>query len=351
MMFQMAPLYAFFAVIAMAGIYMSIRRGKKGEDDLSSMIKGALFQLTRRLQILIQHKQTDVVPAGWRPSIIAISSNSFNRLAPFDLLRWISQYYGFGTFIHFIKGGLDTNTNVEAIEKLQKLIEQATASRAGIYVDTIISPSFKTAVAQMVQIPGISGMENNSILFEFHEDDKNDITDIIEGCQFASYVDFNICVLRSSEHHFGYRKKIHIWLTPGDYRNANLMILLAYIILGHPDWNEGQIELFTAFQEKDLNKETNRLNRLINQGRIPISHQNIRKIPWNKRQKSFDNLVCENSEHSDLVIMGFSLDKIIQEKGQYFKSFDKIKELLFVRADHKIAISEAEYKEESNNKK
>jgi len=67
-------------------------------------------------------------------------------------------------------------------------------------------------------------------------------------------------------------------------------------------------------------------NKLIDQGRIPISHKNIRKIPWNKRLKSYENLVCENSEHADLVIMGFSLDKITQEKGQFFNSFDKIKE-------------------------
>jgi amino acid transporter len=348
MMFEMAPLYALLSIITIIGIYYSIKQSRKGENDLSTMIKGALFQLTRQLQILIQRKQPTTVSYGWRPSMIAISSNSFERLAPFDLLRWISQYHGFGTFIHYIKGVLDNETNLESVKKLENLIEQAKLSKAGVYVDTIISPSFKTAVAQIVQIPGISGMENNSILFEFHQDNEKDIADILDGCQFASFVDYNICVLRSSEHHFGYRKKIHIWMTPGDYRNANLMILLAYIILGHPDWDNGEIELFTAFQEKDLTKEANRLNRLIDQGRIPISTKNVRKIPWNKRKKSFENLVCENSEHSDLVIMGFSLDKIIRENGQYFKSFEKIKEILFVKADHKIAISEQEYKNGRN---
>ncbi len=336
MMFQMAPLYAAFSVLATAGIYFSIKHGRSGEDDLSAMIKGALFQLTRQLQILTQRKQSESVPSGWRPSVIAMSSSSLSRLAPFDLLRWISHYYGFGTFIHFIKGVLNSDTNSQAIENLEKLIEQVASSKAGIYVDTIISPSFKTAVAQIVQIPGIAGMENNSILFEFHEDDKDDIPDIIDGCEFASYVDFNMCVLRSSEHHFGYHKKLHIWLTPGDYRNANMMIILAYIILGHPEWKDGEIELFTAFEEKELNREANRLNRLIDQGRIPISQNNVRKVPWNKKLKSYDNLVCENSEHADLVIMGFSLDKIIEEKGQFFNAFNSIKEILFVRADHKI---------------
>jgi len=345
MMFQMSPLTAVLAIIAMSGIYLSIKRGREEEYDLSAMIKGGLFQLTRQLQIIIQRKQASTSVINWRPSFIAISASTLTRLAPFDLLRWISHYYGFGTFIHYLKGGLNPETNQESKDNLEKMISQARASHAGIYVDTIISPSFKTAVAQIVQIPGISGMENNSILFEFNIDDPTDVTDIIDGCEFASFVDYNICVLRSSERHFGYKQKIHVWLTPGDYRNANLMILLAYIILGHPDWRNGDIELFTAFEGKDINKEVNRLNRLIEQGRIPISQKNVQKIPWDKKIKTYETLVCDNSENADLVIMGFSLTKIIKEKGQFFNAFQNINDVLFVRAGQRIAISETEIDE------
>ena len=340
MMFQMAPVYAFLALISIAVIYWSLKRGREEEDDLSAMIKGVLFQLTRRLQILIQRKQASVTLSNWRPSFIAVSSSSFTRLAPFDLLRWISHYYGFGTFIHYIKGPLNESTQKESKEKLNQLIKQGAASQAGIYVDTIISPSFKTAVAQIVQLPGISGLENNSMLFEFHEDDESEISRIIEGCQFASIVDFNQCVLRSSERHFGYKKRIDIWLTPGDYRNANLMILLAYIIIGHPEWKGCEIEIFAAFEKAEMSRQVGRLNQLIEQGRIPISQNKVQRMPWNKRAKSYQNLVCENSENADLVIMGFSLNKVTQEKGEFFKRFKNIKEILFVRAGQKIVISE-----------
>ncbi|UCE04649.1 MAG: amino acid permease [bacterium] len=340
MMFQMAPIYAFLAIIAMTIIYASLKRGREQEYDLSAMLKGVLFQLTRNLQVLIQRKSTDEASINWRPSFIAISSSSLTRLAPFDLLRWISHYYGFGSFIHYIKGPLNDETKIESNQKLDQLIKLGADSQAGIYVDTIVSPSFKTAVAQIIQIPGISGMENNSILFEFHEDDQADITEIIEGCQFAAIVDFNICVLRSSERHFGYRKRIHIWLTPGDYRNANMMILLAYIVMGHHEWKGCEIELYAAFEEKELNKEVKRLSDLIDKGRIPISQKNVQKIPWNKQKKLYETLVTEHSENADLVIMGFSLGKLTQEKGDFFKRFAKIKDILFVRAGQKIIISE-----------
>ncbi len=343
MMFQMAPGYALLAVFAISLLYITIRKSREEESDLSAMVKGALFQLTRRLQILIQRKNNETVNTrNWRPSFIAISSDSFTRLAPFDLLRWISRYYGFSTFFHFIKGALNKETNEQAKETLEKLISQATVSKSGIFVDTIVSPSFKTAIAQSIQMPGISGLENNSILFEFHEDDASSVPDIIEGSLFASYVDFNICILRSSERHFGYRRNIHIWLTPGDLRNANLMILLAYIILGHPDWDGGEINLYVAFEKKEMNKEIHRLNRLIDQGRIPISHKKVKKIPWNKQAKSYEALVQENSESADLVMMGFSTKKLAQENGAFIKKFKDLKEILFVRAAQKIAISESE---------
>ncbi|MBN2425929.1 MAG: hypothetical protein JXB44_12955 [Calditrichaceae bacterium] len=341
-MYQMAPLYAFLAIVAIIIIYLLIKSGQDREDDLSAMIRGALFQLTRRLQIIIQRRKSDIALAGWRPSFIALSSHSLTWLAPFDLLRWISHYYGFGTFIHFIKGLLNEETHKESREKLANLIEQSRTSKAGIYVDTIISPSFRTAVAQIVQIPGISGMENNSILFEFHEDDKQDIADIMDGCNYASLVDYNICVLRSSEHHFGYKRNIHIWLTPGDYRNANLMILIAYIIMGHPEWKKCEIDIFAAFDETELTKEVNRLNRLIDRGRIPISMKNVNKIPWDKEARSYESMVIERSEMADLVIMGFSVKKLIKEEGAFFMKFKSIKQILFLRAGQSIAISETE---------
>jgi hypothetical protein len=344
-MFQMAPGYASLAVLTMAVIYWTIRRTRNVQGDLSIMVRGALFQLTRKLKIFIQRKHEDTsITRNWRPSFIAISPDSFSRLSQFDLLRWISHVYGFGTFFHFIKGPLDKETNTESKEILDRLISQAEVSKSSVYVDTIISPSFKTAVAQVVQIPGISGMENNGIIFEFEDDNPAGISDIIEGCNFASFVDFNLCVLRSSERHFGYKRNIHVWLTPGDLRNANLMILLAYILLGHPEWSGGEIELNVAFEKKELNKEVLRLNRLIDKGRIPISNQRVNKIPWNRRAKSFEVLVSENSNVADLVIMGFSVSKLQEDKGAYFKRFDTINDVLFVRAGQQIAISDTEYR-------
>ncbi|MFH1071305.1 MAG: amino acid permease [Candidatus Glassbacteria bacterium] len=339
MMYQMQPVYAVLAILAMALIYLGLAKSRQGERDLSAVLQGVLFQLTRKLQVLIQKKGTSQSMSNWRPSVVAISTNTITRLAPFDMLRWLSYHYGFGSFIHFIKGPLTQQTHLQARELLTRMVKQVQSSRAAIYVDTIVSPSFRTAVAQIVQIPGISGLENNTLMFEFSEGEVNELEDIIDSCTFAAIASFNILILRSSERHFGYRKSIHIWLTPGDYQNANLMIILAYILAGHPEWDNSEIQLFTAFHEADMNSEVERLNRMITQGRIPISQKNVIPVPL-QESAPFDSLVCERSSEADLVITGFSYRKMQQDSGKFLKGFDSIKDILFVRAGERILIAD-----------
>ncbi|MDP8228641.1 MAG: amino acid permease [Candidatus Electryoneaceae bacterium] len=339
MMFQMQPFYAMLSVVMMVVIYIWLSRSQKGQRHLSEVVKGVLFQMTRQLQVLIQKEHAILTTSNWRPSFIAISSHSLDRLASFELLKWISHHYGFGMFIHFIQGPLNKKTNEHAKCILQQLIGQIQASKAGLYVDTIVSPSFRTAVAQIVQIPGISGMDNNSIMFEFHKQTSDDIIDIIDGMSFAVATDFNVCVLRSSERHFGYKRKIHIWLTPGDYRNANLMIVLSYIIIGHPEWKGSEIELFAAFRREEMTEEVQRLNDLIARGRIPISVKNVRQIPFSK-DMPFDQLVSQYSVSADLVVTGFSYKKVKEQKGEFFQGFSEINDILFVRAGQEILITD-----------
>jgi amino acid transporter len=339
MMFAMQPIYAAMAFVLMVVVYTWLRRTRKGERDLSEIVKGVLFQLTRTLQVLIQKRKPEQTSTNWRPSFLAISSSSLRRLAPFDLLRWISYHYGFGTFIHFHRGLLNHRSHEESQRILGRLIAQTQESDASIYVDTIISPSFRTAVAQIVQMPGLAGMENNSILFEFDQDDPGAVDDILEGCEFASVVGYNICVLRSSDRHFGYRRHIHIWITSEDYRNANLKILLAYIIMGHPDWKGSEISLFVSFRAGRMEAEVARLNELIAHGRIPISRNNVVQV-HNPDALPFNELVVRNSRDADLVITGFSLERLAREKGSFFKRFEGVSEILFVRAGQEILITE-----------
>lgn len=45
------------------------------------------------------------------------------------------------------------------------------------------------------------------------------------------------------------------------------------------------------------------------------------------------------SEKADLVIMGFSFKKLKKEKGEFFRKFGNVKDILFINAGQKIIIT------------
>ena len=58
------------------------------------------------------------------------------------------------------------------------LIEKANEKDGNVYVDTIISPSYTSAIAQIIQLPSVSGMENNMIIFEFDKQNPENLNNL-----------------------------------------------------------------------------------------------------------------------------------------------------------------------------
>ncbi len=336
LMFQMDPVYAVTAILLMALIYRAIQatRGEEEVDDLSAIFHGVMTQLTRYLQISLQKMS----PRDWRPSVIMITSRTFDRFSPLRMLSWLCHRYGFGTYLHFIQGMLNPETFQESEEVFDRLLEGTEETDSAIYVDTIISPSMASALAQSLQVPGVSGMENNTILFEFSVHDPPEVLDeVMQGCDLASAPRMNRLVLRHSDHFFGNRKNIHLWLTWNDYRNANLMILLAYILLGHPDWEEAEIRIFAAFPYQEVEAQTARLHEMIAEGRLPIARKNLQIIPTDDRV-DFVSMVEKRSHAADLVILGFTEARLAEKGRDLFLRHPNLPDVLFVSAEETIFI-------------
>ena len=335
--FQIQPIYATLAILLMFIIYRLILYSHKDENELSTLSQGLIFQITRWLKIISQRNSKKLKPYGWRPSVIAVSKDTFERISIVDLLRWISYRHGFGTLVHFIQGMLNKETAEKAVEIKGELVKLVEKGGAGIYVDTIVSPSKKSAVAQIVQLSGVSGLDNNTLLLEFPKEDPSKIDDVIDAAKFALSVRFNILILRSSSRHFGYKSRMDIWITDKKYRNSNLLILLAYIIKGHPDWREAQINIFVAFPESEIDENVTNLKKIIESGRLPISFKNIRPVSFNPQKQTIESVVEEYSETSDLVIIGFNSANLDNMKGEMVK-YNKLNDLLFVSANENILI-------------
>ncbi len=339
MMFQMDPVFAVMSILIMGVLYRSIQAGGTGAiDDLAAIFRGVFTQATRYMQVKLQRSSSYWFTTDWRPSVIMVNERTFERTAPLQFLSWICHRYGFGTYLHFIKGQLNDETYRESRKVLAKLIRSTEHRGRGVFMDTMVSPSMRSALAQSLQVPGVTGMENNTILFEMsRHDEEKLLREIIEGCLMAGATRLNNLVLCHTDHFFGNRREIHLWLTWHDYQNANLMILLAYILLGHPDWRDAEISIFAAIPSGKAEEETTRLQELISGGRLPINERKIQIIPTDE-DCDFPVLVARRSGGADLVLLGFTLARLKEKGEKLFLRHKELKDILWVCAQERIQI-------------
>ena len=330
LMFKMNTIYAFVSLMIMALIYLVITNRRESNEGMAKIFQGVMFQLMRQIQVFLQ-KSDKVESNHWRPSVICISEDFFNRPSAFELMHWLSHRYGFGTYIHYKHGYFSKESNREAKIDLRGMIQVAKKKSSKVYVDTMISPSYTSAIAQSLQLPSISGQEVNLFLFEYSRHDPTHLKEIIENYPLVKTAEFDACVLSSTEKGFGHHKEIHIWITTSDFTNANLMILLGYIILGHPDWKNAQIKILAIFHESEVREQGEKLNKLIISGRLPISAHNIEVIT-HKQDVSNKGVIRKKSKTADLIIVGFRSEALKQLGAKVFEGYDDLGNLLFVNA-------------------
>jgi amino acid transporter len=330
-MFMINPLYTFFSYLIIILIYLFIEQTNKDKKGLVNIFKGALFQLNRKIQVYMQKHQTSMETEEWRPATICISQHSFERGKLLDLMKWISYQHGFGTYFHFIEGYYSKQTHIESKNLLAELINTQREKGSTLYIDTIISPSYTSAIAQVIQTPSISGMENNMMIMEYDKRRPQELNRILENINLVRAGNFDVGIFAGSEYINRNRNGIHVWIRDNDERNTNFMILLGYIIMAHPDWKNAQIKIFITSMHEEKSELKEELKKRIAAGRLPITLQNI-EIVIQQQQQTFSHIVEEHSKHAGLTIIGFREEIIKHDPMAFFTDFDGIGDILFVNS-------------------
>lgn len=330
-MFKFNALYAFSALTLISLIYVFIHHYHKKRQGLEVIFANSIFQINRNLQVYLQQKGGRKLSKEWRPSVICISEHSFERRTAFSLLNWLSYRYGFGTYLHLIKGYYSKQTSDQARAELNRLIRLYGKKESHVFIDTLISPSYTSAIAQSVQVPGISGMENNMVLFEFSKEEPEGLSDILDNYQMVHSGGFDVCILASSRKEISFLSEIHIWIQSADAENANLMILLGYIITGHPVWKKSRIRIFEITRLENRRETEARMNKLLLEGRLPITAKNIEVIV-EQPGTSAKEIINNRSADAALTIIGFRGDAVRRNGKIILSGYDSAGTILFVNA-------------------
>ncbi len=330
-MFKINPWYALASLILIVLLYLYISHYHKERKGLVSIFTNSLLQLSRNLQVYLQQSRKSRGSKEWRPSAVCISEDSFERDDAFQLINWISHKYGFGTYIHLIENYYSRASHLESKAQLKKLIVNHRGVGNHVYIDTLISPSYTSAIAQTIQLPGISGMENNMLILEYDRDDPDNLGGIVDNYSLVNAGNFDVCILGSSHRPMNYKNGIHVWLRRLDQENAHLMILLSFIIQGHPVWKKSSISIFQLCKPGMIKETRKELEDLISAGRLPITTKNIQIIEENQ-ELSYKDIVDEKSEQAALTIIGFTGESLKLGGRKVFEEYKKEGHMLFVNA-------------------
>lgn len=331
LMFKINTTYALVAAGLMVFIYLYTSNYHKSRKGLEVIFQGTIFQIARNLHVYLQ-KSKKITSSSWRPAVVCVSKNTFQRNKAFELINWISHRYGFATYIHLIEGYFSKASHEKSGLILKDLIKLSESYDSKAYVDTLISPSYTSAIAQIIQLPSVSGMDNNLTLFEFDKDEPSDLKQIVDNYSLVKSGNFDICILGISSRAINYRNGIHVWIKPTDFENSNLMILLSYIILGHSSWKKGFIKIFSICKEDERIKTRQQLTDLIMEGQLPISTHNI-EILTQPDNMSTTDLINEKSSGAGLTFIGFRGEQIKHNGDKLFLGYDKLGDILFVNAN------------------
>lgn len=337
LMFFMNAAYAAAAIGFILTLYFLINYSNKDKKNMAIIFQGVIFQLTRRLHVFLQKTEKED-NKSWRPSAVSLSSNSFVRLDSFNLIRWISHRYGFGTYIHHMDGYLSKQTNEDAKNQHKRLVKMANASGSKVYVDTLINRKFKHSIGTVIQLPSLSGTENNLLIFENSIQKPEEIAAIVENFKLIKSAQFDICILNLSPKQFGFMREIHVWITKNDLANANLMILLAYVISGHPDWKNGHIRVYSVVPKERMVEERQDFEELISNGQLPISMNNVEFISRDSESSDQRTLIKEKSRDADLLILGFVEEAIKRFETSMFDGYEGLANILWVNTQEEKQI-------------
>ncbi|MGQ8337107.1 amino acid permease [Sunxiuqinia sp. A32] len=336
-MFKIDAIYAFVSLLAMTLIYLFINHVHRERKGLESIFTNAIFQLNRNLQVYLQNVRKRKTYSEWRPSCICISDKTFERQQAFKILNWLSYKYGFGTYIHLLPGYFSKAMKNESAEIQNKLIDLFGKTESHVYVDTIISPSYTSAIAQAVQLPGIAGLENNMIIFDNNKHKPEELSRIIDNYKLVNAGDFDVLILRTAAKEIDPTRDIHLWLKKTDEFNSNLMILLSFIIIAHPDWKKAKIKIFNITSKEEHEQTKNHLQDLITKGRLPITMKNI-EILEESPEIGIREMINRHSGNAGLVLLGFRGDHLKHEGVSLFEGFSEIDAMLFVNSHNEKLI-------------
>jgi amino acid transporter len=301
-MFLINPTATILAILITYGIYFAIKR-RQMQRTWGDVRSGIWFTLARRALLQLEEERWHV--KNWRPNLLVFTGQPHNRQQLAELSEWLSRGQGIVTFFQLLVGDVNQLAGHGLRTTARKQIRSYIQDRQMVaFAEAEVVDNFETGAITVAQAHGIGGLEANVLLLGWSR--------TLEGrrgqmrlMRTWSRLDKSVLFLKYDlARGFGQRKVISVWWR-GRGPNAELMLILAYLIRQHPAWEGAKIRLKRIINgEEGVEATRAHMIALLRKYRLDIEPEIIFRT---SSSPPIPAMIAEWSKDSDLTLLGMNV--------------------------------------------
>ncbi len=235
--------------------------------DWGNLQSGLLFERTRRNLMKLEDELYH--PKNWRPFVLALSGTGFSRLYLVVFGSWLSSDTGVLTLGQVIPGELDDRhqRRVSQEKILHAMIKE---NKLSAFPAVVVSTDYVTGVEALVQCQGLGRLRPNIVLLgcPLTADRMRVFSGLLRNLEALGR---SVVVLRRTD------EPEDDWSAPSGTvdvwwrgrANGELMVLLAHLILDHPQWQGRKLRLLRVVDNQaGIDEVRAHLDKLLKEARI-----------------------------------------------------------------------------------
>lgn len=267
---------------------------------------------------------------NWNPNIILFSGQSDHQKHLLELSKTVSGRTGIVTNFKLI---LDKEDH-KPLKRTEQIVRDEVFQELGIFARQIKVSNIYTGITNIATTFGFSGVEPNTIMMGWPKGLENSV-EYSEMTQTLLHLDYNLLYLDfDRKAKFGNYKTVDLWWRETDSKNAEMMLNIARFIIASPRWDNPHIRvLFVNNNNRDVQLVRSKIERLVTDLRVV----NVSIVIINNavEQKPFYDIIEENSEKTDLTLVGIPNYRIEKQAEFVLRTnhlFESIGSTLLVKA-------------------
>ncbi|WP_420644040.1 amino acid permease [Candidatus Leptofilum sp.] len=317
-MFLISPVATIIAIVITYGVFFALER-RQVRRTWGDVQIGIWIAIARCA--LLQMETERPTPKNWRPNLIVFTGQPHNREQLVAVADWLSRGRGIVTFFQLIIGDVEKlvgkNLRTTARKQIRNYIQDHGMTA---FAEAEVVSDFKQGALTLVQAHGIGNLTSNSILMGWSRTEAGRVMQLELMRQLVALRKSVLFLNYDDSRGFGQKRIINIWWQ-GRGGNADLKLLLAYLIQRHGDWFQSEIRLLRIIDGKEGVAQTKaHLDEMLDDVRVEAEPVVIvRDDP----QQSIPQVIKDNNLDADLTILGMKLPTI-DEIDSYSRRLDEL---------------------------